>query len=695
MSSMDKEIKNSDTNSGNVDQEEEQIKPNEVQLMDVSPNFKPVNNSDNRSDGQTSTGRHDSSSRDSSNESAPKRLRVSAVGELVEDAEKQLLNVTMEHLRYEVYKVDAEDGRDFTGPFQAKNGLRDTLAHFLYFAFGILSLPILISWLGPEICRSKSFLLPRIIPLRKPYYTYFIVSFTGPVAVLYCVYAYCFKYNLVNVLWCDFFLPCFICICMLGVVFIKHGMMDNRNYIKRNYKKKQLQKRKFSEIDLDRTFERNTQMSPLSIFTGLFGTTHMRQATMHREYRLYAKRILHFDKDEVTLPLGFKHIPQSKEANHTGDGTTNKQQPSKRRSIAQNPRHFNYCTSTCGDDVKLTTVKTIHIGDSITSTAVKKCNKTKPTISQYFFIADTIGVAYTIARFIALLSSSNYQLQTVHWLEWVVVVFSSLFFIRCTKPFIVQCALLHADFRRRLYVENRLATLIHQISITHYKHVDAWERLRIVLRGMGSPYYRLLQAYFIHLIAAIVLYFVTFTTCVLLDTKKTVPIYVSAILAVFGFFFEGMILLGIRTGSRTNRISVHHSEEWMEVKSQLLVSLADYKTKLRKMESSNSKLSPSTHTNNNNNNNNSENDSTLALRLKIEEINGAIQVIDNLLAKLKLELVFGGIRLMSSRLTKLLAKSLLLLFAYQIYYVYKLLIALHYYGGDDQDALYSRVINEI
>ena len=32
---MDKEIKNSDTNSGNVDQEEEQIKPNEVQLMGV------------------------------------------------------------------------------------------------------------------------------------------------------------------------------------------------------------------------------------------------------------------------------------------------------------------------------------------------------------------------------------------------------------------------------------------------------------------------------------------------------------------------------------------------------------------------------------------------------------------------------------------------------------------------------------
>ncbi len=42
MSSMDKEIKNSDTNSGNVDQEEEQIKPNEVQLMGVSPNFEPV-----------------------------------------------------------------------------------------------------------------------------------------------------------------------------------------------------------------------------------------------------------------------------------------------------------------------------------------------------------------------------------------------------------------------------------------------------------------------------------------------------------------------------------------------------------------------------------------------------------------------------------------------------------------------------
>ena len=61
---MDKEIKNSDTNSGNVDQEEEQIKPNEVQLMGASPNFEPVNNSDNRSDGQTSTGRHDSSSRD-------------------------------------------------------------------------------------------------------------------------------------------------------------------------------------------------------------------------------------------------------------------------------------------------------------------------------------------------------------------------------------------------------------------------------------------------------------------------------------------------------------------------------------------------------------------------------------------------------------------------------------------------------
>ena len=35
----------------------------------------------------------------------------------------------------------------------------------------------------------------------------------------------------------DFFIPVFEIISDLGVVFIKHGLMDKRNYLKRNYSK--------------------------------------------------------------------------------------------------------------------------------------------------------------------------------------------------------------------------------------------------------------------------------------------------------------------------------------------------------------------------------------------------------------------------------------------------------------------------
>ena len=264
------------------------------------------------------------------------------------------------------------------------------------------------------------------------------------------------------------------------------------------------------------------------------------------------------------------------------------------------------------------------------------------------------------------------KINKVTWIEWVVLCITIAGSQRGVQA-AMQCGASVCDFRRRRYIENRLAMLIHQMHITSHKSIRAWERLRLCLKEMGGPQYRLLQAYFVQVIILCFLYFATFGALILLDINKTVSIYMVGVLAMYGFFLEGLILVGVRTGSLTNRVVIHHAEEWLNIKSGLLTETHKIKVKLNALE-----MEDNTET--------FDDDSSYKRSLieSHQNLRSAIEAIDNVVEKLRWEVLFGGIRLMSLRLTKILSKTLLLLYLYQIYYFVMIVVRIYYANDASQ-----------
>ena len=119
------------------------------------------------------------------NKNAPKQLRESVVGELVDEHEKILLSDTMNALSYEDLGLQHAKGRDFAGPFVVYNAMRDVFAHLLHYTLGPLGLFVLVPWLGKEYASAKLFLYQR--PTRNIYIGSLAMSFTGPMLILYVV----------------------------------------------------------------------------------------------------------------------------------------------------------------------------------------------------------------------------------------------------------------------------------------------------------------------------------------------------------------------------------------------------------------------------------------------------------------------------------------------------------------------------
>eukprot|EP00943_MAST-04B_sp_MAST-4B-sp1_P006749 g6749.t1 len=558
-----------------------------------------------------------------------KRLSTSSSGELIKDEEKKMLDQTMQNLRYEVYKMRSEKGRDFTGPFRLKSAIRETFAHAIFFAFGQISLVILYPWLGKTICQKKFFLFNK--KTFQPSLTYLILSFTGPAIILCLVSIYQFNYSLLYISWVDFFLPIFFILVTASTSVIKYGLMDQRNYMKQNYKTSYLKKQRLSVMD-KATYSKVS--SPLSIFIGMYGSSSEREKALSREYRLQASNVLHFDSDEIVLPLGFKEREVGKSR--------------RGYSIVHNPLNLQMKYDACEkmDDINFTVVKALHIGDSIISscafcncnkeeTVCKKCEKKKPYVVTLIKYNTCFTVIYFIVRVAILLQSTSMKINKVTWIEWVVLCITIAGSQRGVQA-AMQCGASVCDFRRRRYIENRLAMLIHQMHITSHKSIRAWERLRLCLKEMGGPQYRLLQAYFVQVIILCFLYFATFGALILLDINKTVSIYMVGVLAMYGFFLEGLILVGVRTGSLTNRVVIHHAEEWLNIKSGLLTETHKIKVKLNALE-----MEDNTET--------FDDDSSYKRSLieSHQNLRSAIEAIDNVVEKLRWEVLFGGIRLMS------------------------------------------------
>lgn len=612
------------------------------------------------------------------NKHAPPQLRESLVGELVDQREKKLVSDTMKALRYEDLHMKHATGRDFTGPFIVYNALRDLLAHVLYYTLGPLALLVLVPWLGTEVCRSK-FFLPH--PQRKsPYIGSLAMSLTGPMLILYVICLYLYKMPIKFVGFLDFFIPVFEIISVLGVVYIKHGLMDEHNYLKRNYSKRSEKIRRMSSVPTDTSFKVHEQGAALSIYVGMVGGRQIRRTALEREYAWTSKRILHFDQDYLQVPLGFCDR----------QGAINKQ-------IVHNISNLKmaFDISNYENKVLFTKVKARHLGEAIISSCItcncnqsemvcKACKKNVPTLRLLVTHVDCWSVMYMIARTVMILFQSNFDLKLVLPVEWAILVVTMFISFRGARPVVVQCGLSYCDFRRRRFFENRLAMLIHQMHVRSHKCIEAWERLRLSFSTMGSTYYLLLQWYNAYLLFYFALFFMAFSLLLILDVNRSVPIYMKIVIASFGFYMQAVVLYGIHTGSIANRMGTHHTQEWLHIKSNLISKLHEVKVRMRNVnrkksivDDSRSESHPAEEAITDEGN----------LQEHCENLNSAILAIDNLAKKLNSELMYGGIRLMSVRLTKRFFKIIVVLYAYQIYYFLYGIITIEYYADDMSDVV--------
>ena len=119
-------------------------------------------------------------------------------------------------------------------------------------------------------------------------------------------------------------------------------------------------------------------------------------------------------------------------------------------------------------------------------------------------------------------------------------------------------------------------------------------------------------------------------------------------------FAQGLVLSGVKKGSQANREGVGHTKEWLKIRTKLKneIHCSKINLKLRK------KLQKE-----------EEEEERRSLAIQIEERKSAVSSIDNLFKGFNVELVYGGIRMFSMRLTKILYKSLFLLYLYEIYYI--------------------------
>eukprot|EP00944_MAST-04C_sp_MAST-4C-sp1_P002493 g2493.t1 len=613
--------------------------------------------------------------RSSLNKHSPPQLRESKVGDLVDNHEKRLLRDTMQALRYEDFNMKHAEGRDFAGPFVMHNAIRDLVAHLLYYTLGPVSLLVLVQWLGKEVCSSKLF-LPHPMT-RGPYIGSLVMSFTGPLLMFYLISSYLYKVPFRFVNFFDFFIPLFEVFSTMGMVYIKHGLMDGRNYMKRNYSSKSKKMRRMSSVPSEKSFSFHEQGAPLSIYVGMIGNGEIRQKALEREYTWIAKRILHFDQDYLQLPLGFGEQP----------GVTKKQ-------IVHNESNLKMKVGTNNSQSKVffTKVKARHLGEAIITSTVCNCNqnnficesckKNADAMSFFGRHVDFWSVTYVIARTVMLLFQANFDLKRVLPVEWVILVVTMILSWKGSKPLVAQCGLAYCDFRRRRFFENRLAMMIHQMNIRSHKCVEAWERLRLSFKKMGSTYYRLLQWYNAYLILYFALYFVAFSLLLVLDVSRSIPIYMKIVVASFGFYMQGVMLYGIRAGSVANRVGNHHAQEWLHVKSNLIHRLHETKRQIRHVnrkdnvvDELHNEADPALDTTKNKED----------LLEQCESLNSAIIAIDNIAKKLNLELMYGGIRLMSIRLTKRFFKIVILLYVYEIYYFLYAIIAMQYFESEVGD----------
>ena len=280
-------------------------------------------------------------------------------------------------------------------------------------------------------------------------------------------------------------------------------------------------------------------------------------------------------------------------------------------------------------------------------------------ISVVHKVANAVSIVYVFARITILIifrDSIN-----MGWDGWICMLI--LFHIKnmALKQWYHHCALPLALFSKIQFLELRMGRIIHQLHVKDAEDVHAWKRLRTALRMMDMGTLRSCLVYAVASLAGTFVYLAAMAALAALDVNDqgneisgVSSIILLQICLLHVLIAQGFILLSIRKGAHTNFLAMRHIDEWLKVKILLAQNVEKHRLYLNKM----SKTIKRTR----------EELDVISIQESIIKLEGASIAIDVLCKQLRNEILVGGLRFFSVKMTKILFKTLLMLFLYEVYY---------------------------
>ena len=464
------------------------------------------------------------------------------------------------------------------------------------------------------------------------------------------------------------------------------------------------------------------------LFSGMVGNAQDRMKVATEEVERAAKNILYMETDTIVIPTG---LYQS-------------QRVENRMSVVQNANSLTHTIDLLSSKkfrgsnhdplmAQKKSISTLQIAHAITSAAIDEYDRSTPSnnpidddkpmslLYKVIYSNTAWFIIYFFLRWYVLYMECEGAMENVQWSEYLVIFFSALAPWCGGQYWATHAATPYCDFRRRNFMEAKLSMLIHQMEIYSTKDIDSWRRLRLCLQEMGAPYYKGMIQYNGFIVLSSILFNIIVALLMILKVQPVTSgkisfSYICIPLVYFNFIIQFWVLIGMREGSRVNRIAIDHVHEWIKVQQRLNQKIESEREELNgfterieelkilrqkeieqneqsfeemdeRIEKDVEKDVDDDHKGGGEDDKEEEEDDDIdtcyesvddelqehvkhvkELTTKIRKLKSAKDSVHLLCEELNLEITFRGMRMFSMRLSKILFKSLFALFVYEIYY---------------------------
>ena len=637
---------------------------------------------------------------------------------------KEILVSLIMRLRFEEKHRKQQAGRDFTGPIQLNQFFREFCLYFIYLTTGPLSLLVLMPLLGKKIAKAKLF-----IPNSRfmgPYLRMLATAMCFPLIILHLL----LKTGSMSrhIFWSDLFVPSIFVLnyCMLNA--LKYGYQDPVNYKARSIKSegndsKVPRKKIEKSFSITSAFKRNRgrlgrsemtkkehELKKLSespavavlLFSGMVGNSYERQRVANQEVEWASSNILNMESDSIIIPTGLYKS----------------QSVAGRMSVVQNARSLTHRVDLLTEEkhrgnnkdmARKKSISTKEIAHAITSAAIHEFDDKvdwEPTAQKNLSLYQKVVTAvrswvfvYFCARMYVMYTECEGALSSIHWSTYLVILACTIAPFAGGHFWAVHAATPFCEFRRRYYMESKLSMLIHQMDVYSTADVDAWRRLRLCLQEMGSPYYSGMSYYNAYTVLSCMAYMFFLGLFTIFDIfskpSKVSYNYICIPLVYFNLMIQFLVLLGMREGSRVNRVAIDHVQEWIKVQQRLNRDLEKEKDELDQILDDiamceDMKAGSVPQQGDDESSKSLEDEIAMhkermkSSKLTIRQLKSAKDSAHLLCEELQLAITFRGMRMFSMRLSKILFKTLFVVFLYEAYYS-----TLYYLFDGDMSNIYS------